>query len=401
MKICLVRCPSPFLIEDKAFPPLGLLSVGTGLKLHGHEVVIHDGPLAEIPIGYEGYGFGPTAPEYPHSLIGMDLIREYAPKAKVILGGPHATLNFKSCCNDGWDCIVVGDGDLIAHDAFVGEEHLLFAGDQPLDNYPIPDRTLINLTDYEYWLNGRLATTLVTSRGCPFRCAFCCKNHNRVRFRSAAKVIEEIDLLHFQFGYNALLFPEDIFILDRNRAEVVCSHLKSLNIIWRCLVRADVLVRYGVEFIRMMKDCGCVAVGIGVESGSQAILETIQKGESLETIKTAIYLLKAEGIHVKGFFVIGLPSESPETLAETEQFIAEMPLDDFDCKIYNPYPGSPIYDHRERYDIHWTDVNLSQSFYKGRPGEYHGNVSTSLVTTEQIVASWKRIEQTYKRWEET
>jgi len=399
MKICLVRCPSPFLVEDKMFPPLGLLAVGTGLKIRGHNVVIHDGLLEEIPIGYGGYGFGPTAPEYPHALASMRMIRKYSPKVKFILGGPHATLNYKSCLKDWWDCIVIGDGEMSAHEAFVGRKKLLFSEDRPLDEYPIPDRSLINLNDYEYLLNGRRATTLVTSKGCPFSCGFCCKNHTRVRFRNAAKVIDEIDLLHSQFGYDALLFPEDIFILDRQRVEAVCSHLKKLGIIWRCLVRADILVKYGEGFVRMMRDCGCVAVGMGVESGSQSILNTVHKGENLETIKKAIYMLKEEGIGVKGFFVIGLPGESPETLAETEQFIAEMPLDDFDCKIYNPYPGSPIYDHREDYDIKWTDVDLSQSFYKGCPGEYHGDVHTSLATTEQIVTAWKRIEQTYKKWE--
>ena len=111
-------------------------------------------------------------------------------------------------------------------------------------------------------------------------------------------------------------------------------------------------------------------------------------------------MLKAESIRVKGFFVIGLPGESPETLRETEQFIREMPLDDFDCNIYSPYPGSPIYDHRERYDIDWTDgTDLSRSFYKGRPDECGGfDVHTSLATTEQIVSAWKRIVHSYKKW---
>lgn len=402
MRICLVRCPSPFLIEDKAFPPLGLLAVGTELKMRGeHEVIIYDGPLDNIPVGCEGYGFGPTAPEYPCALTAMRSLRNRIPETRMVLGGPHATLNASACRDDGWDCVVIGDGDVIAHKAFTGNDDVLVSEDRPLDEYLIPDRTMINLNDYRYHLDGRPATTLVTSKGCPFTCAFCCKNHGRVRFRSAKKVVEEIDLLHYQFGYAALLFPEDIFILDRRRAEVVADHLKTLDVIWRCLVRADVLVRYGSGFVGMMRDCGCVAVGMGIESGSQTILENVRKGESLETIKKAIYLLKSEGIRVKGFFVIGLPGESLDTLMETEQFIRDMPLDDFDCNIYSPYPGSPIYDHREQYDIDWTDVALDRSFYKGRPGEYCGDVHTSLATTEQIVSAWNRILQTYKRWETT
>jgi radical SAM superfamily enzyme YgiQ (UPF0313 family) len=93
MRVCLVRCPSPFLIDEKCFPPLGLMAVGTCLKLRGHEVVIHDGKLSDIPLNYHYYGFGPTAPEYPYALKAMARIRQHNPESKIVLGGPHATLN--------------------------------------------------------------------------------------------------------------------------------------------------------------------------------------------------------------------------------------------------------------------------------------------------------------------
>ena len=75
-----------------------------------------------------------------------------------------------------------------------------------------------------------------------------------------------------------------------------------------------------------------------------------------------------------------------------------MQLDDIDCKIFQPYPGSPIYDHKERYDIDWDAIPLEYTFYKGRPGEYYGNVRTSALSSERIVEAWKYFESTYKDW---
>jgi len=225
---------------------------------------------------------------------------------------------------------------------------------------------------------------------------FCCKNHCSVRLRSAEHIIEEINYLYNEFVYRALAFPEDLFILNKKRAETVFKHMASLGIISRCLIRADVIVKYGPEFAKMMVDCGCNHVGMGVESGSDTILKNVNKGESVSTIKQAVTILKDAGIRVKGFFIVGLPGESYETLAETKSFLDEMQLDDIDCKIFQPYPGSPIWDHKEDYDIDWHDIPLEDMFYKGRPGDYHGTISTSSLTTQQIYAEWVAIENKYK-----
>lgn len=401
MTICLVRCPSPFLIDERAFPPLGLMAVGAGLKRQGHSVVVFDGDLQDLPLDYPYYGFGPTAPEYPSALDCAHQIKDSNPEAKIVLGGAHATLNYELCQGQGFDSMVVGDGEEAAEEAFFGDRRVVFAESKPLDEYPIPDRSLVDIKAYRFKLYDRPATTIMGSRGCPFHCGFCCKNHDRVRLNSAERLITEIDLLHYDYGYDALAFPEDIFILNKKRTEVVAEHLHKRGIIWRCLVRADLVVKYGMDFLKMMKRYGCVGVGIGVESGSDRILQIIQKGESSSVIMQAIKMLKSAGIYTKGFFILGLPGESEESLTETDAFLKEAGLDDIDCKIFQPYPGSPIYDYKERYDIHWESVPLEYTFYKGAPGEYYGNISTSNLSKERIVEMWEHIEGTYKDWEST
>jgi len=237
---------------------------------------------------------------------------------------------------------------------------------------------------------------MMTSQGCPYKCAFCAKNYKTVRLRNLGKVFEEIAQIHLTFGYNAIAFPEDIFILYKTRVEKICNCLKEFGIIWRCLVRADLIVKYGMDFLKIMADSGCIEVGMGIESGSDEILETINKGETVDIIKTAIKMLKDSGIKVKGFFIVGLPGESQKTLDETRKFLEEISLEDVDIKIFQPYPGSPIWDNKEYYDIQWNDIDYHKMFYKGRPGEYYGNIRTKSLTTEQIYSNWVEMENTYK-----
>jgi len=245
-------------------------------------------------------------------------------------------------------------------------------------------------------LKDKLATTMMTSQGCPFHCAFCAKNYSTVRLRSTEKVIEEIRQIHDDYGYEAIAFPEDVFILDRKRTEEICQELLRLGMIYRCLGRADMIVKYGTDFVDMLADTGCVDLSIGVESGSDTILKNIHKGENISTMKKAIKMIKDAGIRVKGFFIVGLPGESPKTLDETWKFLEEVQLDNADFKVFQPYPGTPIWNHRDKYDIEWDDMEEENMFYKGRLGDYRGSIRTSSLTTEQIVEAWVDLEDTFK-----
>jgi radical SAM superfamily enzyme YgiQ (UPF0313 family) len=381
------------LIDEKVFPPLGLMSVGTALKQQGHDVVIHDGSVENVPADFEYYGFGPTTPEYAYALDALRDIKRSNPAARVVIGGPYATLNPNGCLHDGFDCAVAGDGEMAAQRAFSNGARHITAVELPLGRYPIIDRTILDLNNYLYFLNGRMATTMLTSQGCPYKCGFCCKTYQTVRFKSISRVIEEIDILHHDFGYNALAFPEDLFIINRSRTETICDHLANLGIIWRCLIRADLLVKYGNEFVEKMAKSGCAEVGMGIESGSDKILATVNKGENVETIKQAVRMLKTGGIRVKGFFIVGLPGEDEQSLAATRSFLEEMQLDALDIKIYQPYPGTPIWENRSSYDLKWDDdIDFGKKFYKGRPGEYFGNIRTEALTTDQIYRAWVDME---------
>lgn len=372
MKVCLIKLPSPFLIDEKVMPPLGLLAVGTGLKLQGHKVDISDKFLE----GYDVYGVSATTPEYPYAV-------EILKKAPVIIGGSHASMNYEKCFRDGFS-VVVGDGERID----LNKKGIIFSEEFPLDDYPIIDRELINIKSYHYYIDGKQATTMVTSRGCPYSCAFCAKSYKMTRYQSVNHVKTEINYIH-DLGFEAVMFFDDTFIVDKERALGIGECLKELGMLWRCFVRADLVVKHGQDFIDTLRKLGCVEVGMGIESGSDTILKNINKQETASQMKQAIGMLHKAGIRVKGFFIVGLPGESRETIYETKEFLRDTSLEGADFTIYQPYQGSPITNNKSDYDIDWVS---EPTYYKGRSKEYTCSVHTSSLSSKDIINARNKLE---------
>jgi anaerobic magnesium-protoporphyrin IX monomethyl ester cyclase len=242
-----------------------------------------------------------------------------------------------------------------------------------------------------------LATSVMTTRGCPYNCGFCCKCNKQVQIYPSEFVNDEVDTLAMVYGYKALMFFDDIFIVDKERALKIMANIKKHGIIWRCFVRADMIVRHGLDFVKSMKDAGCVEVGVGVESGSDQILKEVNKGEDSVTIKKGIHILKEGGLRVKGFFIIGLPGESYETIEETRKFVETSGLDDMDFSIFQPFKKSPIYEFKDKYyNINWEELDLQSSWYKGTPGSYKSQVWTPFLTRDNIVTARDALEKELK-----
>jgi radical SAM superfamily enzyme YgiQ (UPF0313 family) len=398
MRICLLTCSAPFLIDEKVFPPLGLMAVGTALKRQGHEVVFDNRD------GCKYFALGPTTPEYPDALHKLFWIKQNE-DARVIIGGPHAEANSLECLDDGFDVVTVGDGEKITAEEFIVADGIVDLSRKPLDSYPIIDRSLLDIHSYKYLINGLEATTTLTSRGCPYKCGFCAKTDDKMRYRSPDHVEQEVIYLKERFGYKALMLFDDTFITNKIRAIRICDVLREHGITWRCFVRGDLVVQHGLDLVRTMSRAGCVEVGVGIESGSDRILKIINKGEDTEVLRTAIGMLRGVGIRVKGFFIIGLPGENRESLEETWKFLHEVPLDDADFTVYQPYRGSPIWRDRELYDIGWDLAVEGDRWYKGRPGEYKTSVYTSSLSSEEIVEArgtlerwWGRVRNADSNW---
>ena len=170
--------------------------------------------------------------------------------------------------------------------------------------------------------------------------------------------------------------------LKRDRIEKLLSLLEPLKINWRCYSRVDTLDK---DLLIKMKRAGCMEIGCGVESGSQQILDNVNKKTTVEQNTKIALLCKEVGIVFNAFIMIGLPGESYETVLETRRWFEEVLPEKFGYNIFSPYVGTDIYMHPERYDLQLYDMPDEKSWVKGRKGEYNVFVSTKDLSREEIL----------------
>jgi len=396
MRVALIAPPSPFLMAQNVHGPLGLWSLGAVLRQAGHEPVYCDLGLGDpLPDGCDVWALTGTTPQW-------DGIQAVAKQATVplVVGGPHASAKPDDLLALG-ATVVVGEGEQ-ALPALLGKRKRPKPGIvraeriTDLDALPFPDRSQQHR--YHYSITGRDGTahpaaTAITSRGCPHQCAFCSGGvwERRVTYRSAANVLEEMAQLR-DLGYDAVHFYDDSLALKTRRLQALCKGLRGLGMVWRCFVRAD---QMSAETLAYMAAAGCVEIGIGVESGSQAVLDAIHKGETVEQQAAAIGWAHDAGIRVKAFIIVGLPGESWWTVAETERFLERTRPDDVDVTLLQLYPGSALYDAPERYGLR---VRRTGGWYKGRPGEYVPSAGTSGAGPVFLAGARTYLERRFKRW---
>jgi len=213
---------------------------------------------------------------------------------------------------------------------------------------------------------------IITSRGCPYNCSFCASNvtwGRRIRFRSPQNVLREIELLKNEFGVREIHFADDNFTMDIARAEKICDLLisKKIGLPWQCPngVRID---RLTLPLLKKMKASGCYAVGLGIESGNQQILDKNHKNLDLKIVPAVLNNLKKVGIESYGFFILGLPGDSPKTMKETIDFALRSSFDRVWFNIFTPYPGSTSFKDwlgkRKLSEIDWDKHDCSTAVFK-------------------------------------
>ena len=390
MTISLLFPSSPFMMSERVFPPLGILSLATYCKhKEFKQVVVHDNVTSDDVEKLDHadiFGLSCTTPQYSEALNIKKKIRQLYPKSLIVIGGAHCSGFLQTCKNDGWDRIVVGEGEQafykLLQDYQESKHQVVYK--EPfldIDTLPIPDRNLIDINQYRYERDGKRFTTMMTSRGCPFSCAFCSSIWGKkYRYRKIELVKQEIDYLIDDLKFEGIMFVDDVWSINKKRSIELCNYIKSKHIVWRCLLRADLI---NEDILSLLKDSNCIEIGIGIESGSQTILNKMMKGTTVEKNSQAVQLCKAAGIRVKTFLIMGLPGENLTTIEETKQWLLQNRPDDFDITVYVPYGNSHIYNNKADYDIDWS-FSCDDMFYKGKPHEYHPVISTSALSAENI-----------------
>ena len=195
------------------------------------------------------------------------------------------------------------------------------------------------------------ATTIITSRGCPYRCAFCCKTRTTegVRYRSPENIVGELLHLRDEYGIHHFRIVDDAVTLDRYRFDELMEMTGGEELYFTTILRADSLK--DLEMVQRMYRGGVRVASFGVESGSQAILDRVNKRESIAEIEQAIHWCREAGIFTKVFLIFGLPGETTSTVEETKRFMRRVQPDSYTLSSFQPLPGSDIYEDPGKYGL--------------------------------------------------
>jgi radical SAM superfamily enzyme YgiQ (UPF0313 family) len=210
------------------------------------------------------------------------------------------------------------------------------------------------------------AYTLVTSRGCPYQCIYCSKpiTGHTWRARSSEAVVAEWRYLVEEMGATEIGITDDVWNLKLDRAKELCRSLVDeglTHVPWVTVhgMRAD---HTDAELFRLMKQAGCKRVGFGVESGNQAVLDSIKKRQTLDDVRRAFKQARAAGLQTMGFFIFGLPADTEESMEDTIQFALELDPDMANFMIAAPFPGTELWEIARRdgrlFSMDWRDYAI-------------------------------------------
>jgi anaerobic magnesium-protoporphyrin IX monomethyl ester cyclase len=226
-----------------------------------------------------------------------------------------------------------------------------------LDKIAFPARDLFPNDRYiDYWKekSGNAATTVITTRGCPFSCEFCSNAVFGISYRerSPENVVDEVEQA-LSFGYNRIHFADDVFTLNRERVLKICDEIRrrGLHFKWECLGRVDSIDE---EISITMKDAGCDRIYFGIESGNDSVLKLMNKKITRERARKAVYAAHEAGLSTGAFFILCYPGETNDTLLETLRFAVSLPLDYLSFTLPYPLPGTALYERvRDRISREW------------------------------------------------
>jgi anaerobic magnesium-protoporphyrin IX monomethyl ester cyclase len=216
-------------------------------------------------------------------------------------------------------------------------------------------------------MNRFPCASLVLTRGCPNQCLFCDRSvfGSKVRSYSPAYAINMFKDLANNFGVREILIEDDTFIISRSWVKEFCERLISerIDITWSCLGRAD---RVTVDILKLMRRAGCWHISYGIESGDQRILDAMKKGEDLDRMEEAVHWSREAGLKTKGFFMVGFPGETAESLRRTKKLALKLQLDDISVMQLTPFPGTALYESAAEYgafEKDWGKMNTLSTVF--------------------------------------
>ena len=372
MKILFVTSATPayrHLYQSYTNLPNGILCLASFLEKNGHEVQIYDGyvddrqPKDFVSFNPDLVGFSViTGPNLEGAVTQSREFKSLLPEAKIVWGNVHPSImTDQTLKEDSVDFVVIGAGEytlleLLDHlrigtPALDDIKGLAFRRDgeivvnerrefiRDLESMPDPAWHLVDVSKYS-------GIGLNTSRGCAHRCAFCYnKSYNKgyIGYLSAERIISQVKHVQAKYGAKHIRFNEDNFTFNRKRLREFC-HLvigRKINMNWSCDSRADL----SEADVSLMAKAGCVAVGLGLEHGSQRMLDFIQKDITVPEMESTFWSLIKHKIRTSVYIMYGFPTETVEDFKATQDLLGRLDDPYYMYNRFIPFPGSVLFDY--------------------------------------------------------
>lgn len=323
-------------------------------------------------------------------------IKKISPDTLIIIGGPHVSAlpqeSLRECASV--DITVIGEGERTLEDILrrFPEGHPALHGilgtaerrnidivvNEPrslisdLDDLPLPAWSLLKGFPCAFRPSpARIkrwpCASVVFTRGCPNKCTFCDRSvfGQHCRAYSPAHAVEIVKDLKNNYGVNEILIEDDTFIISKKRVEEFCRRIieDNIQISWSCLGRAD---RVDLDLLKLMHKAGCWHISYGIESGDPEILKTVNKNLNIEQITNALKWSREAGLRTKGFFMVGFPGETPQSIEKTICLVRHLPMDDISVMQLTPFPGTELYAVAKKYGTFnpdWQKMNALNTVF--------------------------------------
>lgn len=406
------RCQQPTknLLVIPPLPPLELMYLASVAKQVGFECKIKDYSVnsesfEDLKKDVEDFApdyvlFNAATPTMESDLKVASVVKEVNPNIVTVVTGAYFLVFAKETLvsHKSLDLIIRGESEYTLKEILEGtqkseilgltyrENGMVISNEvrpfiENLDELPFPARDLVDNNSFIRPDNNKIQTIIKVSRGCPYHCFFCLAtpvSGAKVRVRSAKNIVEEIKECVEKYKIKNFIFWSDVFDMDKKWVISLCDEIISskLKIVWSANTRADLMDE---ELAKKMYQAGCRLVSIGVESGSQEILEKIGKKLTLDEVRKTVSTFKKNKMKVYNYFVIGLPWENEEHIKATIDFAIELDSDFASFYTATALPGSRFYDYINQNNLGSLDeAETYKSAY------YYPNVPTHYLSKDRI-----------------
>lgn len=358
---------------QRTLPPMGICCISESLDAGGHDPVIVDwGMDRTLPLNDVDFvGVSTTTLTYFDAREIIRQVKQTAPDVPVIIGGAHASALPEFVLGDsGADAVVTGEGERIMKEIADGlrRPHGIIRAPviDDLDSLPFPRYKNLDLRRKYFtgtaiarsrWALPQPSIAIMAKRGCPFDCTFCASaslNGRRVRFRSVAGVMSELDFLKSEYGVRGIFFHDDTFTVKRPWALELCEQIARRRVSWICGTRVDMV---NPDLLAVMRKAGCEFIEYGIESGSERMLrDVIKKGITPRQVLDSVRATKKAGIGVIANYMFGFPTETESDMKATLSLLKKVPSDVVEVSIFMPMPGAEM---SQGYD--WTKYSSQKN----------------------------------------